>query len=173
MIGRNRDAKFFRAKILYAYVCVFCIVMIIAGGITTTCVISVILSPEVFNMNIFLGLCVLDTIITLKAIIWLFKRKVPTKIVVDMIPGLGYDYHIVKLDGSYQTNNWTIRKDENGQYFLEVCGAEIPLSDDYLNELSFLLPLNEVKKRPWISITSSQYFQLLKEIRTSTYFIKK
>ena len=157
-----RERRFKEAKAIYMFMCMACIIACLCMSILISTGVSHLLSPGEFHSTVCFFASVIGTIFFYKTTESVFKHELPMKMAIDVTPGLGYDIHIVKGDRGYQTNKWNIRENE-GKYFLEVCGAEISLSKKEFEELTFFDSFK--KEKSCIGLTRNQYFALLKNKR--------
>lgn len=155
-----RKERFVEAKMVYVFMCSVCMILCMLLAIVVAAVISYWLSPDKFDATICFGSSVIGTITFYEAAKLLFKYEVPMKMAVDVLPGAGYDIHIIRdRRRGYFTDKWEIKEDEDG-FYLEVCGARIPLKKNEYDELSFF---NSFKKKSYINLSKEQYFALLKD----------
>ena len=157
-----RERRFKEAKAIYMFMCIACIIACLCVSILISTGVSYLLSPGEFNSTACFFASVIGTVFFYKTTEAVFKHELPMKMAIDVTPGLGYDIHIVKGGRGYQTNKWNIRKDD-GKYFLNVCGAEIPVTEKEYEELKFFDSFK--KEDSFIGLTREQYFALLKDKR--------
>lgn len=154
-----RKERFKKAKAIYMFMCVACIIACLAISIAVSTGVSYLLSPGKFHSTVCFFASVIGTLFFYKSTEEVFKHELPMKMAIDVTPGLGYDIHIVKGDRGYQTNKWEIRQDD-GKYFLNVCGAEISVTEKEYEELKFFDSFK--KEDSCIGLTRTQYFALLR-----------
>ena len=160
MLRKQRDALFFRAQLLSMFVNVFAGIFMTTIGLATAQITYLALKDEQRESKIFFA-AVMGVLMILFLMHLCRSKNVASAIVTSLVPGCGFDYHIIRMTGketSYQTNKWHIETDD-GKYYLTVCGSKITLTEDEYADLRFF---TSFKKKPWITLTREQYRKLLR-----------